>query len=71
MDHAKAFQRSFAAGAAALAIAMGGQALTSSPEVRACPVSSVRIPAPHLSIHGTLAQRVARALIGVMLNGIC
>jgi hypothetical protein len=72
MDHAQAFQRSFAAGAAALALAVSGQALTAPVAYRSsCPTQAVRIPAPHLSIPGTLAQRGARAVIGAMLNGWC
>jgi hypothetical protein len=73
MDHARAFQRSFAAGAAALAIAMSGQALTGQAAAQpSCPLTT-RVVVSRVSTHTgstSLAQRVARALIGAVLNGI-
>jgi hypothetical protein len=70
----RAFHRSFAAGAAALAIAISGQVLTSRSveEAPPCPMA-VRTLYARVSSHSTesLAQRVARAVIGAMLSGFC
>jgi hypothetical protein len=77
MDESRSWRRGFAAGFAALALSVGGQLATRASEctaVRACPVSQNRLAdrlaerfTPNIDAHG-IAQRVARAVLGVVLQ---
>jgi hypothetical protein len=75
MNESQAWRRGFAAGFVALALAVGGQVATREADVRAgrsCSLSrsrlSQRSPAPRAENSG-LAQRVALAVLGAVLNG--
>lgn len=78
MTETTSWRRGFAAGFAALALGIGGQVATAGADeaeaVEACPFS--RNPAadrlaerftPHVDAHG-IAQRVARAVLGMVLQ---
>ncbi len=78
MTETTSWRRGFAAGFAALALAVGGQVATSGPEeveaVESCPLARSATAdrlaerfTPHLDAHG-IAQRVARALLGMVLQ---
>jgi hypothetical protein len=77
MNEARTFRRAFAIGLLTLGVAVGGQVATSkldAPEARpSCPLtaSSVQGYAVHGGPRpdGSLAHRVARAVIGAMLCG--
>lgn len=78
MTETTSWRRGFAAGFAALALAIGGQVATSGSDevdaVESCPLSrdatadrlAERLT-PHVDAHG-IAQRVARALVGMVLQ---
>jgi hypothetical protein len=69
---ARAFQRSFAGGAAALAIAMSGQMLTARTAdnyASPCPMNARVVHASVANGAPSLAQRVARAVIAAALDG--
>jgi hypothetical protein len=83
MNEAKEYRRAFAIGLLTLGVAVGGQLSTSRAEDRpaalACKLSTARSLAgvarlrePLLASRSeqSLAQRVARAVIGAVLNGI-
>jgi len=77
MDEAKTFRRAFAVGLLTLGVSLGGQMVTSRLEApsgaNACslmrPVNSY-FPYARLAARpeGTIAQRVARAVIGAVLS---
>jgi hypothetical protein len=75
MNEAKEYRRAFAIGLLTLGVAMGGQMATSLPACHAAapqrPVAS-RVLYAHLAprTETCLAQRVARAILGAVLNGI-
>jgi hypothetical protein len=77
MNESQAWRRGFAAGFVALVLSIGGQVATRESDVQAgpCPLSRSRISqrfthraAPHAETAG-LAQRVALAVLGAVLNG--
>lgn len=77
MDESRSWRRGFAAGFAALALSMGGQVITAeadAPAASACSVQRSRLAdrlahrlTPNLDARG-IAQRVARAVLGVVLQ---
>jgi hypothetical protein len=78
MTETTSWRRGFAAGFAALALGIGGQVATGSPDEaeagESCPLSrnatADRLAerfTPHVDAHG-IAQRVARALVGMVLQ---
>ena len=77
MDESRSWRRGFAAGFAALALSVAGQVVTGAsdaPAVRGCSVQRSRLAdrladrfTPHLDARG-IAQRVARAVLGVVLQ---
>jgi hypothetical protein len=78
MAETRSWRRGFAAGFAALALAVGGQVATSGTEeaeaVESCPLSrgatADRLAerfTPHVDAHG-IAHRVARAVLGMVLQ---
>ena len=79
MDEARSFRRAFAAGLLTLGVAVSGQRATSQavlermPAVRtACSIRAFNVPAPYAHAEEpsrSLVQRVARAVIGAMLDG--
>jgi hypothetical protein len=77
MSDSSSWRRGFAAGFLALALSVGGHLATSGGDVAAesgCPLSRGRLAdrladrmTPHVEARG-IAQRVARAVLGVVLN---
>jgi hypothetical protein len=77
MSESRSWRRGFAAGFVALALSLGGHLATSgsgAPAWESCPLSRSRLTGrlaervtPHLEARG-IAQRVARAVLGAVLN---
>ena len=69
------WRRSFAAGAMALGLSLGGHFATAPAEVQSCPLAARRAVVaermrPEIGAPG-IAQRVAKAVIGLVLRKAC
>lgn len=76
MDEAKTFRRAVAVGLLTLGVGLGGQMASSRLETTQARVCTLSRPAPDYSLYarfaprasGSIAQRVARAVIGAVLS---